>query len=118
MASTLSKDLNGLLENMVTGPATLYDKAMDAGYLETHIGSGNHGMFNGGHTILGAITATRDASPDDSVNEEAMGVLQGIFRDMITVMGLPLANWDKATYDRWPDAWNSICTSPKTGFAA
>ena len=29
-----------------------------------------------------------------------MGFLQGIFRDMTTPKGLPLANWDKATYDQ------------------
>ena len=44
------------------GPATIYDKAMDAEYLTTYIGGGNHRIFDGGHTILGAIKAVRDAS--------------------------------------------------------
>lgn len=100
LASALSTDLNGLLASMVDGPATIYDKAMDAEYLATHIGGGNHRMFDGGHTILGAFRAVRDASPDDTIVEEAMGFLQSLFRDMTTVKGLPLANWDKATYDK------------------
>ena len=100
LASTLSTDLNGLLASMVDGPATIYDKAMDAVYLATRIGGGNHRLFDGGHTILGAFRAVRDASPDDTIVEEAMGLLQSLFRDMTTAKGLPLANWDKATYDK------------------
>ena len=100
LASALSSDLNGLLQDMVKGSATIYDKAMDAVYNATHIGGGNHRLFDEGHTIAGAIKAVRDASPEDTILEEAMGFLQGIFRDMTTVKGLPLANWDKATYDQ------------------
>lgn len=32
--------------------------------------------------------------------QEAMGVVQAMFKDVTTPKGLPLANWDKATYDR------------------
>ncbi len=99
LASSLATDLNGLLAGMVEGSATIYDKAMDAEYLATYIGGGNHRMFDGGHTVLGAFRAVRDASPDDTIVEEAMGFLQGLFRDMTTPKGLPLATWDKATYD-------------------
>ena len=100
LASALSSDLNGLVQDMVNGSATIYDKAMDAAYLATRIGGGNHRLFDGGHTIAGAIKAVRDASPEDTIIEEGMGFLQGMFRDMTTVKGLPLANWDKATYDQ------------------
>ena len=100
LASKLSRDLNGLLANAVKGPATLYDNAMDAQYLATHIGGGNHRLFDGGHTVVGAFKAVRDASPDDSVVEEALGYLQAMFRDMTTPKGLPLATWDKASYDQ------------------
>ena len=100
LASALAVDLNGMITGMVTGPATIYDKAMGAVYLAIRIGGGNHRLFDGGHTILGAFCAVRDASPDDTVVEETMGLLQGLFRDMTTPKGLPLANWDKATYDR------------------
>ena len=46
---------------------------MDAEYIATHVGGGNHRMFDGGHTIIGAIKAVRDASPDDSIIEGAIG---------------------------------------------
>ena len=65
----------------------LRHKAMDAKYRATNIGGGNHRLFDEGHTIAGAIKAVRDASPEDTIIEEAMGFLQGIFRDMTTVKG-------------------------------
>ena len=116
LASSLSRDLTGLLENMVNGSATIYDKAMDAEYIATHIGGGNHRMFDGGHTIIGAIKAVRDASPDDSIIEEAMGLLQGLLRDGTTAKGLPLANWDKATYDQVAETLKSNFRIPKDWF--
>ena len=116
LASALSKDLNALVQSMVKGPATIYDKAMDAEYLTTYIGGGTHRMFDGGHTILGAVKAVRDASPDDTIIEEAMGFLEGIFRDMTTPKGLPLANWDKATYDQVAGLLQSNFGIPKDWF--
>ena len=100
LASALSTDLNALLQSTVEGSATVYDKALDATYLATHIGGGNHRLFDGGHTVAGAIAAVRDASPDDTVVQEAMGFVQAMFKDVTTPKGLPLANWDKATYDQ------------------
>lgn len=100
LASSLSVDLNSMLHGIVNSPATIYDKAMDAVYLQTHIGGGSHRMFDGGHTLYGAFKAVRDASPDDTIIQEAMGFLEGLFKDMTTPKGLPLVNWDKATYDQ------------------
>ena len=84
---------------MAKGPVTTYDQAMDAEYLATHIGGGNHRLFDGGHTIAGAFEAVRAASPDDGLIEEGLGFVQGMFRDLTTTKGLPLANWDERTYD-------------------
>ena len=116
LASSLSADLNQLLQATVKGSATIYDKALDAEYLRTHIGGGNHRMFDGGHTIAGAIRAVRDASPDDTVIAEAMGFLEAMFKDLTTPKGLPLANWDKATYDRVSGYLQSNFGIPKDWF--
>ena len=48
LASTISADLGSMLAGLAKGPATIYDKAMDAGYLATNIGGGNHRLFDGG----------------------------------------------------------------------
>ena len=76
-------------KSIVEGSATIYDKAMDARFIETGMGGGYHRLFDGGHTLWGAFQAVRDASPDDSVFEEAMGLLQALARDATTPRGLP-----------------------------
>ena len=109
LASRLSQDLNEYLEGLVKGSKTIYDAAMDAEYKETHIGGGNHRMFDGGHTLDGAWEAVRGASEDDNIAQEAWGFVQGLLRDGTTLKGLPFANWDKATYD-------NVASSLKTNF--
>ena len=107
VASDLSPQLNELVQAAVKGKATIYDKAMDAVYLETHIGGGNHRLFDGGHTLLGAIKATHGASSDDTLIQEALGGMQGLLRDVSTPKGLPLATWDKSTFDSVADSLQS-----------
>jgi len=113
LASVLSKDLNAMLSRLVDSSATIYDKSMDAEYLRTFIGGGNHRMFDGGHTLLGAFKAVRDASPDDTIIQEAMGLLEGLFKDLTTTKGLPLVNWDKSTYDQVANYLQSSFNIPK-----
>ena len=100
LASKLSADLTSMLAGIAEDPATIYDKAMDAGYRATNIGGGNHRLFDEGHTIAGAFEAIQGASTEDSIIQEAFGLVQGMFRDLTTSKGLPLANWDHATYDQ------------------
>ena len=100
LASMLSADLNSVLGELAKGSATIYDKALDANYLATGIGGANHRLFDGGHTIGGAVEAARGASTEDSIIQEGLGVVESMFRDMTTSKGLPLANWDNATYDQ------------------
>ena len=120
LASNLSVDLNNLLEGMVKGSATIYDKAMDANYLDPllrhDLGGSYHRLFDGGHTISGAIGAARAASPDDNIIQEALGTIQGLLRDGTTIRGLPLANWDKSTFDSVAGALESTFHIPKGWF--
>ncbi len=116
VASDLSPQLNDLVQAAVKGKATIYDKAMDAVYLETHIGGGNHRLFDGGHTLLGAIKATHNASPDDNLIQEALGGMQGLLRDVSTPQGLPLATWDKSAYDAVAGSLQETFGIPKSWF--
>ena len=116
LANGLSTEINDLVQNMVGGSATIYDKAMDARYIATHIGGGQHRLFDGGHTIIGAFRAGHAASPDDSIIQEAMGTLQGLLRDVSTPNGLPLANWDYETYHRVAEGLESNFHIPKSWF--
>ena len=117
LASSLSEDLNALLQNMAKGSATIYDRAMDAEYIRTHLGGGNHRLFDGGHTIAGAFNATRGASSDGSIIQEAWGTIQGLLRDGTTPKGLPLVTWDKSTFEQVAETLNSTFHIPKDWFS-
>ena len=93
---------------MVSGKPTNYDKAMDAAYKATHIGGGDHRLYDGGHSLVGAFQAVRDASPDDSLFEEAAGLLQALARDATTPRGLPLVSWDQDTFNGLTDSLGRV----------
>ena len=120
LASDLSSDLNNLVAAAVKGSATIYDKAMDANYLDPllrpGLGGSYHRLFDGGHTIAGAVRAARDASPDDTIIEEALGTVQALLRDAATPRGLPLATWDKSTFDAVAGSLESTFAIPKRWF--
>ena len=103
LASDLSAGVNRLVAAAVEGAPTIYDKAMDANYLDPLLRSGMggsyHRLFDGGHTVAGAAQAAHAASPDDTIIQEALGTVQGLLRDVSTPRGLPLATWDKTTFD-------------------
>ena len=109
LASELSRSLNAMLAELAKGTATVFDKAMDAQFLETGIGGTYHRLFDGGHTIWGAFVAVKDAPGDDGIVERALGMALGLFRDGTTPRGLPFFTWDKATYD-------SVATSLSDNF--
>ena len=116
LATNLSNEINGLVQNMVSGNATIYDKAMDARYIATHIGGGQHRLFDGGHTIIGAFRAGHAASPDDNIIQEALGTMQGLLRDVSTPSGLPLANWDQETFRQVSESLETNFHIPKAWF--
>ncbi len=116
LATNLSNEINGIVQNLVSGSATIYDRAMDAQYIATGIGGAHHRLFDGGHTIIGAIRAGHSASPDDNIIQEALGTMQGLLRDVSTPNGLPLANWDYDTYQRVADSLESNFHIPRSWF--
>ena len=116
LASNLAGATNDLVQEMVKGVPTIYDKAMDAEFIRTGIGGANHRLFDGGHTIWGAFTAARGASPDDNIIQEALGTVQGLLRDVSTPKGLPLVTWDKETFDQIAGALESDYHIPKSWF--
>lgn len=95
----ISRVINAWLQDLVSGRATIYDKAMDSVFHETGIGGGYHRLFDSGHTLWGAFQAVRDASPDDNIFQEAAGLLQALARDATTPRGLPLVTWNEETFN-------------------
>lgn len=91
---------NAALQETVKGSATIYEKAMDQRYLETHIGGAYHRLFDQGHTVIGALKAGLGASETDTLWQEMQGTVQGLARDVSTVNGLPVANWNHETFQQ------------------
>ena len=116
LAGDLSGTVNDAVQNMVKGAPTIYDKAMDATYLATHKGGSYHRLFDGGHTIWDAVRVGHAASPDDNIIQEAVGILQGLLRDVSTPRGLPIANWDHGTYNRVAETLETNFHIPKGWF--
>lgn len=117
LATSLADNMNQVLGQLAKGAPTIYDKAMDAEYLKTAVGGGLHRLFDGGHTLLGAFKATKDAPGEDGVVGRAMGMMLGLFRDGTTPAGLPFFTWDPDTYHRVADSLATRFGIPKSWFA-
>ena len=116
LAGLLARDLNDLMQGMVQGTATIYDKAMDTAYIATHEGGADHRLFDGGHTLSEAVTAGHSALADDGIIQEALGTLHGLLRDGTTPKGLPIVTWDKTTFEHVADALQSHLHIPRGWF--
>lgn len=87
------------LGELTKSPATIYDKALDAAYLKTHIGGGDHRLFDGGHDIFNAWNRIREASPDDSFQQEVLGYVSALWKDVTTTKGLPFVTVSKENFE-------------------
>jgi len=64
----------------------IYDKAIDANF---HIGGSRfHHLVDGNHTILGAVKAAVEASPNDSNLTAIFNAFEHLFRDMCSKSGI------------------------------
>ena len=117
-ATDISETVNKLVAAAAAGPVTIYDKAMDANYLNEllrpELGGSYHRLFDGGHTITGAAKAVHRASPDDTIVEEALGAVQALLKDMSTPRGLPVVTWDKTAFDTAAAFLNNKFSIPKS----
>ena len=112
----LGQELDGWISKLTAGAPTIYDKAMDSVYNATGIGGSLHRQFDGGHTIIGAFRAARDAAPNDSILQELVGTSKGLLKDSVTPRGLPFVTWDQKIYDRAAQAVQQYLLIPKETF--
>ncbi|MDE0269270.1 MAG: hypothetical protein OXI96_09635 [Acidimicrobiaceae bacterium] len=109
--------INQVVQSAVSGSASVYDKALDAKYLDpllrADMGGSYHRLFDGGHTIAGAVRAVNETSIDDTLTRQTLGTVEALLRDVSTVRGLPLSTWDKATFDSVAQTFDSSLGIPK-----
>lgn len=93
---------NKVANNIKIDGVELFDKAMDSNYNLTHIGGGNHRLFDGSHTIVGAWKSTQTL--EIPLVERIEGTTKALVNDFVTDKGLPLITLDKQTYNDICDA--------------
>lgn len=81
-----------------SGPASIYDRAMDSNYIATHIGGACHRLFDGGHDLVSAWKACREAG-GSSITEDMTGYVHALWKDLVTPMGLPVLTVDQVTFN-------------------
>lgn len=91
-------------EHISQSAATIYDKALDATFLRTHIGGGDHRLFDGGHDLISAWQCIQAVSDTDTRSQEVVEYFTALWKDFTTTNGLPFATIDKASFDAWVDA--------------
>ena len=96
-------DLLNWSESITKGTASAYDKALDMEYLRSHIGGGNHRMFDGGHDLFSAWDRIKNTKQDDSNTDEIVNYVSSIWKDLTTKQGLPFFTWEKGNYDKYAD---------------
>ena len=96
------------LGELTKAPAKIYDKALDMEYLKNHIGGGDHRLFDGGHDIFNAWSRVREASPDDSFQQEVLGYISALWKDVTTTKGLPFITVSKENFESWVETLDWI----------
>ncbi len=93
-----NRQLLKLTEKVVKSVPTKFDQAMDAIYLQTRIGGGNHRLFDGRHTLSGAWKSAFSIQGCTN-SEKAIGFLKSFIKDLSTPKGMPFVTIQPKTYD-------------------
>ena len=59
----------------------------------------DHRLFDGGHSITGAWEAVKSAKAEDSLGQEALGILNSYWKDLVTPMGMPIVTLDRENFE-------------------
>jgi hypothetical protein len=115
LASDFSRNMTSWLEDMLNnGVPSIYDKSVDAVYNATNIGGGHlHRLFDGSHDLWGMWEKVREASPDDTLLQEAVGYTTALSKDIATHVGIPLFTWSKSSYDQVTNSLSATFGIPK-----
>lgn len=97
-------DLLRWSKEMINSAGGIYDKAMDANYIKTHIGGRYHRLFDGGHSPINAWEKVKNASDTDNLTQEIIGYVSAMWKDATTPMGMPLFTMNKEGFYKASDA--------------
>ena len=106
-SSLADREVLSQLGKLTQSATTPYDKALDAEYLETKIGGGEHRLFDGGHDVFSAWDRAKEALIDDPFHQEVIGYVGALWKDVTTTQGLPFFSVSKENFDSWVEKASS-----------
>jgi hypothetical protein len=92
LAVPYGKQLERFFSNIIEETPSIYDKAIDKFYNETHIAGHLHRLFDGSHSPIKMWEKVKETLPNDSNFEELKNYFISMAKDLQTPMGIPLHN--------------------------
>ena len=100
LAVPYGKQLEKFFSKIIDETPSVYDKAIDKFYNETHIGGHLHRLFDKSHSPLEMWEKVKETLPNDSNIDELKNYFISMAKDLQTPMGIPLHNIDnKEAYE-------------------
>ena len=92
LAVPYGKQLERFFSKIIEETPSIYDKAIDKFYNETHIAGHLHRLFDGSHSPIKMWEKVKETLPNDSNFEELKNYFISMAKDLQTPMGIPLHN--------------------------
>ena len=115
LARGLENDITTVLQNLAAESAAKARYKADE-YLAGVREAGYRGAFDQAVNLAGVIVAARSAAPDDTLVQEALEAVQGLFGDSSFVMDLPFAESGKEIYEQTAETLQGKFHIPKDWF--
>jgi hypothetical protein len=90
-------------ESLTRTAATAHDKALDAEYLRTQIGSGDHRLLDAARDLIGAWEDVQRSTDADTMAQEVIGSVSALWKGLTLIKGLPLVTVDRTSFEQWAD---------------
>ena len=100
LATEFHRGFERWVGTLIKDTPNAYDKMIDSNYINTHIGSWKHRLFDGSHTPHEMWDKVKNTFPNDSRLEELQAYFLSMMKDLQTPAGLPFVTISKDGYDK------------------
>ena len=100
LATEFHRGFERWVGTLIKDTPNAYDKMIDSNYINTHIGSWKHRLFDGSHTPHEMWDKVKNTFPNDSRIEELQAYFLSMMKDLQTPAGLPFLTVSKEGYDK------------------
>ena len=100
LATEFHRGFERWVGTLIKDTPNAYDKMIDSNYINTHIGSWKHRLFDGSHTPHEMWDKVKNTFPNDSRLVELQAYFLSMMKDLQTPAGLPFLTVSKEGYDK------------------